>query len=215
MNVNQTNKKEEILEAYKAETEKNKKLMDAMEKLLARVEKLENSTVATPTLTTTPSVNDANRIIKVISLFDGTLNLATRADGNGKVVKFTGFGQDRQLIASDLIDIVHNNWRFFEIGYAYIDDEDFAKSYGLSEVYANLLDKETIDKLLDLGAVPMLNMFKSAPKAQQEVIVSVIVSKLTKHQDLDLNKVYKISEVYGKDLVEMARDNQFLELDKK
>jgi hypothetical protein len=214
MKVNQTNNKAEILDAYnKLETE-NSQLLSMLQKLSDRLDSLESQPTS-PVAIATPTTSSENRMIKIVSLYNGTLNLATRADGMGKTLKFLGMGQDRHVNTAELHDIVHNNYRFFEKGYAYIDDADFVKSIGLLDVYATLLDGETMINLINMGIVPMSNMFSSATKEQQENIAGLIATKLSKGENVDLNKVYKLSEIYGKDIAEMAKDMKFLNLDTK
>lgn len=216
MKVNQTNNKTEILDAYKEEVKKNEDLAKMMAELLERVKNLETTPKSVvETVSTTPTGLNNNRMIKVINMYDGKLNLKTRADGNGAIFTFIGFGQTRSIAYNDLVDIVQNNWSFFEKGYAYVDDEDFVKSNNLTDAYEKILDKDTLSSLLEIGVAPMLTMVEKMPKSQLEVLVGLIVNRLAKGENLDLNKVYKISAIYGRDILEMVKDVQFLELDKK
>lgn len=214
MKVNQTNNKTEILEAYNQKEKENSQLLEMLNKLSERLDYLEKQPTAT-VVNTTPTINSESRMLKIVSLFNGTLNLKTRADGMGKVITMLGMGQHRNVSAMELNDIVHNNYRFFEKGYVYIDDADFVKSIGFADIYLKLLDSDTMINLINMGAVPMANVFSSATKEQQENMVGLLATRLSKGEEVDLNKIYKLSELYGKDIVEISKDMKFLNLDTK
>lgn len=151
-----------------------------------------------------------NKYIKVISLVYGILVLSTEPMGNGKVFVFNKFGETKNIIYSDLAEILHCNQSFAESGKFYIADKNVVFNHGLMEFYKNILTKEMIENLFDYSQEQVVDLFKNATESQKETIVSIISDRLLHDQEVDLNKVNAISRIYGKDIIDMADEAKSL-----
>jgi len=148
----------------------------------------------------------ANKYIKVISLTNHQLVLTTQPNGQGKSYIFNRFGDARNIIFSDLQDVVHNQERFAREGKFYIADKHAIRVLGLELEYDKLLDRKGIESILTFDNETISSIFSSATIAQKEAIVSLLVGKIKMGgENIDLNKVDVISRVCGKNIIEMAR----------
>ena len=151
-----------------------------------------------------------NKYIKVISLTNGMLVLTTQPMGQGKEFRFNKFGETKNIIYSELTEILHCHQSFAEAGKFYIADKNVVFNHGLIEFYKKILTKDMIENLLEYSHEQVIDLFKSATQAQQETIVSIIANRIMNEQEVDLNKVNAISRVYGKDIIEMAQEAKSL-----
>lgn len=147
-----------------------------------------------------------NKYIKVISLTHGMLVLSTEPMGQGKVFIFNKFGETKNIIYSELTEILHCNQSFAESGKFYIANKDVVFNHGLVEFYNNILNKEKIENILDYSQEQVVDLFKNSTDSQKETIVSLLADRIIKDQEVDLNKVNAISKVYGRDIIEMAEE---------
>jgi hypothetical protein len=147
--------------------------------------------------------------IPVMSLFDGQLNLSTQPHGQGKPYTFTKYGEVRNIVYNDLRDIIGAHFEFAKKGLFYVMDTKIVSENGLSDYYETILTKEQIDGLIDTDKENILNLFTSASNSQKEVIVDLIVGKMARGIEFDLNKVDVISTTANMDLKTMAKDLKF------
>jgi len=141
--------------------------------------------------------------IKVMSLFTGGLNLK-QSDNDPSPYRFNSFGEVLPIIYNDLIKIISNQRKFFEEGYCVILDEDVIKAHGLDRFMDKILDKTTIEKILEYDDDKIKELFSKTTKQIRETIVDLIVDKIIKREYVDRNKIAIVSELYGKDLYEIA-----------
>ena len=147
-----------------------------------------------------------NKYIKVISLVEGILVLSTQPMGQGKVFVYNKFGETKNIIYSELAEILHCNQSFAESGKFYIVDKNTVYNHGLVDFYKKILTKDMIEGILDNNQDQVVDTFKNATDAQKETIVSIITNRIINNQEVDLNKVNSISKIYGKDILEMAEE---------
>lgn len=147
-----------------------------------------------------------NKYIKVMSLNFGQLNLTTAPKGQGKLFTFPKFGDVKNIIYSELADIIHNHQSFAEKGRFYIFDKQVVKNHGLVEYYEKLLTKEMIEKILDYNKDDIVNLFKNATDAQQETIINLLIKKLVAGEELDINKIDIISRLSSVDIYKIANE---------
>jgi hypothetical protein len=147
-----------------------------------------------------------NKYIKVMSLNFGQLNLTTAPKGQGKLFTFPKFGDVKNIIYSELADIIHNHQSFAEKGRFYIFDKQVVKNHGLVEYYNKLLTKEMIEKILDYNKDDIVNLFKNATDAQQETIINLLIKKLVAGEELDINKIDIISRLSSVDIYKIANE---------
>ena len=143
--------------------------------------------------------------IKVMSLTNNRLTLATEGTGKGTLYNFTEFGEIQPIMYEDLAKIIHNNQRFSREGMFYIMNPQVVKLHGLTKFYEKFASKEVILNIFDLQGNEMADLFKNTTVQIQETIVSIIVEKIRDGENVDLNRLQIISDIYGKDINAMAR----------
>lgn len=144
--------------------------------------------------------------IKVMSLVHFRLNLTTEAKGQGRPFRFTKFGEVKRILYSDLIRIVENHANFLNDGYFVILNKNVVRKLGLNDVYAKILTKEKIERILEGNQSDAVNLFNTANKGQQEVIVKQIIERATRGFDTDLNLLFRLSQIIGYDIQEKIND---------
>lgn len=147
-----------------------------------------------------------NKYIKVMSLNFGKLVLSTEGKGQGKIFIFNKFGDVRNIIYSDLANLIHHQQSFAEQGRFYIFDKQVVKNHGLIEYYNKFMTKEMIENILDNNRESIINLFNNTPEAQKETIVNILIKKIINGEDIDINKVDIISRIYGQNIYDIARD---------
>ena len=152
-------------------------------------------------------LNDGNEIkinqddyIKVMSLVHFRLNLTTETKGQGRPFRFTQFGEVKRILYSDLVRIMENHSNFLNNGYFVILNKNVVRKHGLNDVYAKILTKEKIEKILEGNQSDAVNLFGTANKQQQEVIVKLIIDRAVRGFDPDLNLLFRLSQIIGYDI---------------
>jgi hypothetical protein len=141
--------------------------------------------------------------IKVMSLYTGGLNLKKYNDDKTPF-RFNFFGETQPILYGDLVKIISHQRKFFEEGYCVVLDNDVIKVHYLEKFMKKILDKKTIDKLLEYDDEKIKDLYNGTTKQLKQTIVDLIVDKIVKKEYVDRNKVAVISELYGKDLYEIA-----------
>lgn len=144
-----------------------------------------------------------NKPIKVMSLYTGGLNLK-KYDNDKTPVRFNRFGEVQPILYMDLIKIISHQRKFFEEGYCVILDDEVIKVHYLEKDMEKILDKNTIEKILDYENEKIRDLFVGTTKQIRQTIIDLIIDKIIKKEYVDRNKVALISELYGKDLYEIA-----------
>src|SRR5690606_3371793 len=144
-----------------------------------------------------------NKPIKVMSLYTGGLNLK-KYDSDKTTVRFNIFGEVQPILYMDLIKIISHQRKFFEEGYCVILDDEVIKVHYLEKDMEKILDKNTIEKVLDYENEKIRDLFVGTTKQIRQTIIDLIIDKIIKKEYVDRNKVALISELYGKDLYEIA-----------
>jgi len=153
----------------------------------------------------TPEIVDIplNKVVKVMSLYTGVMNLKTAE--NGKIFKFNNFGDVHPIIYNDLIQIMSHQHRFCTEGYFTILDKDVVIAHGLEDNYKKILDKKVIENILTYDEDKIKELFSGTTKNIKESIVSILINKINGNENVDKNKIHIISELYGIDLFAYAR----------
>ena len=187
-----------------SETEKRIKFLEQqLEKFIQREE--ESAT----------EINSDN-YIKVMSLCPNTLNLCTKLYGQGKIFKFTKFGEVKRILYGDLVDVLEVNPTFAEAGLFFILDERVIRRHGLDDTYSRILDKSKIEQIFEGNNTDALNLYKSSNPRQQEVIRDMLIDKLRDDENFDLNLIAAISKYSKVDLQEKANDaREFAKIDEE
>lgn len=196
VNDNELVKKNEELEK---ELEKMKEML---QKLMAekKVDTKQNSEIKEEEVF--PEI-PMHKPIKVMSLYTGGLNLKKYNDDKTPF-RFNFFGETQPILYGDLVKIISHQRKFFEEGYCVVLDNDVIKVHYLEKFMKKILDKKTIDKLLEYDDEKIKDLYNGTTKQLKQTIVDLIVDKIVKKEYVDRNKVAVISELYGKDLYEIA-----------
>lgn len=145
-----------------------------------------------------------NKVIKVMSLYSGGLNLKTSDSAESQVVRFEYIGQILPILYVDLVKIIANQRSFFEDGYCLILDKNVVKVHYLEQYYKKFIDGKVINNILDYEIDKIQEIFTNTAKVIQQSIVDLIIQKINKNDYVDKNKITAISDVYGFDIYELA-----------
>lgn len=185
-----------------------KKIKKSAEDKLARMER-ENRELREK-LAEKENVIQLNEYINVVSLIPYTLNLSTQPQGQGSKFRFTRFGEVKRILYNDLATVIENQYSFLEKGYFYILDKRVIRNHGLDDLYDKILTKEKIQEILSFEPKVAVELYRSAPDSQREVIDSMLVKKI-KADEADLNIVSEINKISGIDLIKIAQDSVSLD----
>jgi hypothetical protein len=177
------------------------KMKEMLQKLMAekKVDTKQNSEIKEEVFPEIPM----HKPIKVMSLYTGGLNLKKYNDDKTPF-RFNFFGETQPILYGDLVKIISHQRKFFEEGYCVVLDNDVIKVHYLEKFMKKILDKKTIDKLLEYDDEKIKDLYNGTTKQLKQTIVDLIVDKIVKKEYVDRNKVAVISELYGKDLYEIA-----------
>lgn len=139
--------------------------------------------------------------ITVISQTVGKLVLSTEGNGIGTVYRFEEFGEVQDIPFGDLKDIVKHKPRFAKEGAYFICNPQAVKKLRLGNQYKNLIDDKTFVNLFDKDAKTIVALYESAPKMQQEQVVSLIQDRLDNGLEVDGNVLIKIGQLCGRDFI--------------
>lgn len=153
---------------------------------------------------------DKDRDIPFISLSLGTLNLSTEGDGKGDIFTFEHFGDNLMIPMTQAKQIIRKNKNFIREGLVYIDDEEFIKSERLTSSYKNILSKEEIESLITKKKKDFESTFNNMTKSQQELIAGLIVDKIRKDEEVDMNIIQVINTSLKTDLIREVEDFKLL-----
>jgi hypothetical protein len=151
--------------------------------------------------------------VPVMSLLPYKLNLSTREGGQGDIKKFTRFGEVKNILYKDLVDIIEVDRSFMEAGYFYILDPVVIRQHGLDEVYSKILTKEKIDEILNnTNSEYCIELYNSANPDQQKVIVQLFVEKMKKDPTaVNLYTVDRISRLSNIDIAQRVQEEKELQ----
>jgi len=119
---------------------------------------------------------------------------------------FQKFGETQHIMYEDLHKIIGANQSFARKGKFFIMHPQVRTLHGLNEYYKSILTKEQIQNILTYAEGEMVNVFKTATQTIKDTIVTFLVEKIVNGENLDLNKLAKISDIYGKDIYSMAKE---------
>jgi hypothetical protein len=201
---NPTSSQSEIVEKTSSEVndlEEMKKQLAEQSKLIDMLLKKNNK--AGRPVKDTEKYHDIrpDEYVTIMSLNNKPLNISSKPRFQGKTLSFTYFGETKQVLYSEFLDIKENHKNFFEQGKFYLLDEGrgIIEKLGYGDFYAHILTKDKIEAILN-STPEAFNFFQSANKAQQEMIINMLVIKMRDGQNVDRNLVANISRYSGIDL---------------
>ena len=191
--VKNTNEVNQIVNnTLEQENELLKKQMEAMQ---AQMDLLVKQ--MTMNANTNNTINQKpERNIEFINMVPGTLVLK----GN-QIWKIEGQFNSRSFLEREARIVVNNMQNTIRSGYVYIADYDFIQENELTEVYDTMLSDQQLKDLLNKNFKEVVEIYKTVPKAQQDIIVSMIKAKKESGADVDANILIQIGELCGQDLL--------------
>lgn len=189
-----TNKSVEAKDVDNSLAKENELLKKQMEAMQAQMELLAKQMATS----NAPVVTDKKpeRNIQFINMVPGTLVLR-----GTQVWKIEGQFNFRSFMEREARIILNNMQNTIRSGYVYIVDNDFIQENDLGEVYANMLSDEQLRNLFNKNFNEIVEIYKTVPKAQQDIIVSMIKEKKASGTYIDANILIKIGELCGQDLI--------------
>lgn len=189
-----TKEKEQVVETKSFLEQENEDLKKQMEDMKAQMELL-----AKQISFNAESKDDGKkqeRYIKFISLVPGVLVL--RGTQNWKI---EGQFQERSFLEREARMIVNNSKGVIQSGYVYIADADFVQKNDLDTIYMTILNDTQLKTLLDQKFNEVIEIYKSAPKSQQDIIVQMIMEKKAAGVEIDANILTQIGKLCNRDLI--------------
>lgn len=188
-------KKEEVKEVNDNLSQENELLKKQMEAMQAQMELLVKQ-VAMNTNTTNTTNQKPERNIEFINMVPGTLVLR----GN-QIWKIEGQFNSRSFLEREARIIANNMQNTIRSGYVYIADYDFIQENELTEVYDIMLSDKQLKDLLNKNFKEVVEIYKTVPKAQQDIIVRMIKERKEAGVQIDANILIQIGELCGQDLL--------------
>lgn len=188
-------KKEEVKEVNDNLSQENELLKKQMEAMQAQMELLVKQ-VSMNTNTTNTTNQKPERNIEFINMVPGTLVLR----GN-QIWKIEGQFNSRSFLEREARIIVNNMQNTIRSGYVYIADYDFIQENELTEVYDIMLSDKQLKDLLNKNFKEVVEIYKTVPKAQQDIIVRMIKERKESGVQIDANILIQIGELCGQDLL--------------
>lgn len=188
-------KKEEVKEVKDNLSQENELLKKQMEAMQAQMEFLVKQ-VAMNTNATNTTNQKPERNIEFINMVPGTLVLR----GN-QIWKIEGQFNSRSFLEREARIIANNMQNTIRSGYVYIADYDFIQENELTEVYDIMLSDKQLKDLLNKNFKEVVEIYKTVPKAQQDIIVRMIKERKEAGVQIDANILIQIGELCGQDLL--------------
>lgn len=195
----------------------NAALQDMIAKLSARLDEMDKAKEACGEKIATDAVEDtseypepdANKQIKIMSMFYGSLNLNNNSNRSaGRILTFHKFGEIKSVLYHDLVDYVNNERRFAEEGYFYILDKAAVYHLGLTNEYSHLVDGDIVNHMMDYSANELESIVSVMTDAQKESIANLFADKLYHGEELDLNKIAVISKHLPVGIEQMVQEKK-------
>ncbi len=143
--------------------------------------------------------------VEVVSLCPNDLYLS-RSLRDENPLKFETLGERKHLLYSELIAIINHHPRFAKNGDFYIPDIRIVKRHGLIDFYDKILTKDEIYLVMTSDSDEAIKMFKKANMKQQEYLSDMLIAKIIKGENVDMNMVYKMGQILGTDIAKSAED---------
>ena len=213
------NKEQDVEKAQLAS--ENQILKDMLAKLTERLDAMEKEQEEAKAVATSQSIDvinnetdeyaepDANKQIKIMSMFYGSLNLSNNANRSaGRTLTFSKFGEIKSVLYHDLVDYVNNERKFAEEGYFYILDKAAVYHLGLTNEYTKLVDRDIVSHMMEYSVDELDGIASVMTDAQKESISNLFADKLYRGENLDLNKIAVISKHLPVSIEQMVQEKK-------
>lgn len=185
----------EVKDVDNSLAKENELLKKQMEAMQAQMDMLAKQ-MATGNTIIAKNSKGQEKNIQFINMVPGTLILR-----GTQMWKIEGQFNSRSFMEREARIILNNMQNTIRSGYVYIADNDFIQENDLGEVYANMLSDEQLRNLFNKNFNEIVEIYKTVPKAQQDIIISMIKEKKASGAYVDANILIKIGELCGQDLI--------------
>lgn len=175
-------------------------LKKQMAEMQAQMELMAKMISAAQEIKTEP-VQKTEKQIPFINMTCGDLILR----GN-TIYRVQGQFTERKFLEREARIIVNNMRNAIEQGCVYIADADFVKECELDHLYANMLNKEQLETLLEHDASYVVEVYKNVADGMKDVIVDMITNKRLNAQQVDANILMQIGAIANRDLINIEPD---------
>lgn len=223
--MTKTSGKAKNLEKVKTDAEikidRLKKELDDAQKELEGYKSIENQRKESKIISDENDKVSPDDYIEIISMCPTMLTLTTEPKGRGNHYTWVNYGDVRQIVYSQWQEILTNHGSglytdFIRKGYVYINNPAAVKKSGLQEVYKKLLSPEKMNEVLECNSETSVDLFNSTIKDQQLNICKILIDRIARGANYDLNVIDKLSRSSGIKLMEMAEDaKSYLEMNLK
>ena len=149
------------------------------------------------------SNTDEVRDIEIINLAVGQLILTTNGRSDGIHYEFTEQFKKLMVPETDLKQIIKAMPKTVESGLFFINDDEFVRKNGLTYVYRNIMNEETIRGFFTKPHKEAIELYENANKAQQDIIETMVVTKLLDGEDVDANILRDLGKATGKNFMDI------------
>ena len=179
----------------------NADLKSELEELKAQMALMAQMMANKPNAETTKPKKDKR--IRFINLTNGSIVLRGTVMWN-----INGQFNHRDFAEKEANIIVENMTNLINSGAVYIADKEFADEHNLTDVYADLLDADSLKELFDKDGQTIVETYKMVNAAQKQIIVDMISSRREHGQFVDANAAIEIGKLCGKDLMLIEPDEE-------
>lgn len=144
------------------------------------------------------------KVIKVVSLYHGILNLKTSSQADAQIFTFNFFGYEQPIFYNDLMKCINTQRRLFSEGFCYISDKDVVTAHYLDKEYGYLLDKDMILNFMNYDDDFITERYKQLPIQQRITLLETIAYKLNDNENIDRNKIDVLAKVADVDIYQLA-----------
>lgn len=201
-NANVENKQEAFLNEEKVYKEENQQLKDKIQEMEAQLSKLIQQ-LDNVTKVSNNNEPKKEKNITFINLTPGTLVLK-----GSQVWKIEGQFTQRVFLEREARIILNNMPNTIRTGLVYIADNDFIRENDLEEIYQILLDDKQMKNLFNQNFDKVIEIYKSAPKSQQQIIIKMIKNKKSNGEYIDANILIQLGKLCGEDLLNIEADTE-------
>lgn len=192
----------EIL-ALKQQNESMQEQMLQMKQMMEMLMKQQSAPQVSVLNSNEPKEISMNSYIKVMSLYKGGMTLFVSP--NGKSYRFSEFGEIVPILYSDLTGILSTHPTFARKGYFFILDTEVVKQSALEKYYTRILDKDSIENILEKDDSEIKEIFNLVTPYMQNLILEIISEKMVNGEYVNRDKLHLIKEITGKDIEQTAK----------
>lgn len=144
------------------------------------------------------------RMVRVVSLYHGVLNLKTSNQADAQIFTFNFFGYEQPIFYSDLMKCINTQRRLFTDGFCYIYDNEVITAHYLDKVYEVLLDKNMLINYMNSSSDFIQERYLELPVQQRITLLETVAYKLNDNENVDRNKIDILAKVANVDIYELA-----------